>query len=82
MYSNSYKTSTNQLVSSLKGMFVESSNTRKVTRVSMVTMFWLGHVNQGFPSGITATLLALLWQRVSSIQLFSYIVCTKHALYG
>ena len=82
MYSNSYKTSSNQLVSSLKGTFVNSPKTRKVTRVSMVNMFWLGHVNQGFPSGITATLLALLWQRASSIQLFSYIMCTKHALYG
>ena len=30
-----------QLISSIKGTFVESQNTRKVTRVGMVNLFWL-----------------------------------------
>ena len=33
-----------QLISSIKGTFVESPNTRKVTRVGMVNLFWLNGI--------------------------------------
>ena len=41
----------NQLVSSIKSMFVESPNAGKVTQVGKVNLFWLnGMETQGFPS--------------------------------
>ena len=43
--------SSSQLVSSIKGTFIESPNARKVMQVSMVNLFWLNSMEtQGFSS--------------------------------
>ena len=48
-----------QLVSTVKGTFVEIPNARKVMRVGMVDLFWLnGMETQDFPLAKTLTILA------------------------
>ena len=47
-------------------MFIESSNARKVTQVSMVNPFWLNDIETlGFPSAKSPT---LVWHRTSTMK--------------